>query len=124
MSFFLNSKILLLNPELIEGIKYDEVIYSFDKIDDILDYIGEYMNNDKYNFNIFDIKKVEDFRIDSHYDLSDKIIYCDMVGCSANKYFLNLKKYITFEKLDIRDLYFRSDKKLAIWYDERLNISL
>jgi hypothetical protein len=47
-----------------------------------------------------------------------------MIGCNGNLYFINLKKYITGENIDIRDFYFRMDNRLAVWYDEKINISL
>lgn len=39
-------------------------------------------------------------------------------------YYVNLKKYITGKKMDIKDLFFCSNGKLAIWVDEPLNINL
>jgi hypothetical protein len=47
-----------------------------------------------------------------------------MVGCNGNLYYINLKKYITNENLDIKDLYFRVDNRFAIWDVDGLNISL
>ena len=47
-----------------------------------------------------------------------------MVGCNGNFFFMNLKKYILDEKVDIRDLYFRVDGRTAIWVIENLNLEL
>jgi hypothetical protein len=37
---------------------------------------------------------------------------------------MKLKEYITGEKIDIRDLYFKSEGKLAIWMVEGLDIKV
>ena len=47
-----------------------------------------------------------------------------MSGCPGNIFFINLKKYITSEELDIKDYFFRHEKKTAIWYDENIKVNL
>ena len=105
-------------------VKHDEVIYSYQSITDILDILSKFINDDNFNVKLFYITRVDDFRIDNLLDLNDKVVEKDMVGCNGNLYYINLKKYITNEKLDIRDLYFRLDNRFAIWDIEGLNISL
>jgi hypothetical protein len=108
----------------LECIRHDEVIYSFEKFSDILPIYSKYNLSDKFNIKIFTIKRVEDFKIESYYDIQGNLSGKSMVGCNGNLYFINLKKYITNEDIDIRDLYFRMDNRLAVWYDEKINISL
>ena len=38
--------------------------------------------------------------------------------------YMKLKEYITGEKIDIRDLYFKNEGKLAIWMVEGLDIKV
>lgn len=70
------------------------------------------------------IDRVEDFKIETYYNTNADLSGKSMVGCNGNLYYINLKKYITGESLDIRDLYFRTENRLAIWFDENLKVSL
>jgi len=79
---------------------------------------------DLFKAKIFTVQRVEDFRINSYYDRNWNYLYKEMVGCNGNFFFMNLKKYILDEKLDIRDLYFRIDDRTAIWVIENLNLEL
>lgn len=105
-------------------IKHDEVIYSYQSINEILDILSNFINDDNFNVKLFFINRVDDFRIDNLLDLNDVVVEKDMVGCNGNLYYINLKKYITNENLDIKDLYFRIDGRFAIWEVEGLKISL
>jgi hypothetical protein len=107
----------------LECIRHDEVIYSFDKFSDISSICSDYDNN-IYNFKIFTVDRVEDFKIENYYNTKGDLTGRSMVGCNGNLYYINLKKHITGESLDIRDLYFRTENRLAIWYDENLKVSL
>jgi hypothetical protein len=107
----------------LECIRHDEVIYSFDKFSDISSICSAYDNN-IYNFKIFTVDRVEDFKIENYYNTNGDLTGRSMVGCNGNLYYINLKKYITGESLDIRDLYFRTENRLAIWFDENLKVSL
>lgn len=108
----------------LECVRHDEIIYSFDNLEDVISIYDTYNGSDKYNVKLYDIDRVENFKIETQYKIDGSILNQSMIGCNGNLFFINLKKYITKEELDIRDLYFRSDGKLAIWYDENLNISL
>ena len=108
----------------VEFIKNDEIIYSFDKIEDVREII-ENLNSDDFNVKAFKIKRVEKFRI-NQYLCKDtgEIIHSEPVGCNGHKFFMYLKKYIFNEPYDIRDLYFRIDGELAIWKTDNLKIEI
>jgi hypothetical protein len=106
----------------VEFIKWDEVIYSYDNVNQIK--FLEEIDSDLFRVKLFSVKLVEDFRIHTYYDFSDNEIDSEIVGCNGHKYFILLKKWILNEPLDIRDLYFRNDGDLAIWNIDGLKISL
>lgn len=104
-------------------VKSDEVIWIIDsnsQLDEILDSL----DLDLFKAKIFTVQRVEDFRINSYYDRNWNYLYKEMIGCNGNFFFMNLKKYILDEKVDIRDLYFRVDDRTAIWVIENLNLEL
>jgi hypothetical protein len=104
-------------------IKHDEIIYVID--DDItLKNILSEIDYDIFKTKIYRVERVEDFRINSYYDQSDNFLHKELVGCNAHLYYLNLKRFIFGEKIDIRDLYFRLDSKLAIWNYDGLKLEL
>lgn len=105
-------------------IKHDEVIYSYQSVDEILETLSKFINNDNFNIKLFYINRVEGFRIDSLLDLNGDVVEKDMVGCNGNLYYINLKKYITNEELDIKDLYFRMEGRTALWVNDNLKASL
>lgn len=107
----------------IAGIKQDEVIYTFSNKDDISEIINT-LDTELFKYKIYKVERKEDFRI--HYYFNDELepIHSEIVGCNGNKYFIFLKKYLLKEELDVRDLYFRVDKDLAIWNVENLEKSL
>ena len=106
----------------VEFIKWDEVIYSYDDVNQIK--FLEEIDSDLFRVKLFSVKLVDDFRIHTYYDFSDNEIDSEIVGCNGHKYFILLKKWILNEPLDIRDLYFRNDGDLAIWNIDGLKISL
>ena len=106
----------------VEFIKWDEVIYSYEDVNQIK--FLEEIDSDLFRVKLFSVKLVEDFRIHTYYDFSDNEIDSEIVGCNGHKYFILLKKWILNEPLDIRDLYFRNDGDLAIWNIDGLKISL
>lgn len=112
------------NSLQLECIRHDEVIYSFEYFKDIIPIFAAYNGSNNYNVKIFSVDRVEDFKIENYYNINGDKTGRSMVGCNGNLYFINLKKYITNEELDIRDLYFRTESRLAIWFDEKLKISL
>lgn len=107
----------------IECVKNDEVIIKFDSFDDIKD-IYNIIDQSKFRIKLFSVERVEDFRIDSIYDIKGNLLYKEIVSVNGQLFYLKLKQYITKEKLDIRDLYFRNDGKLGIWIVEGLKYSI
>ena len=108
----------------VEFIKNDEIIYSFDKIEDVREII-ESLDGEDFNVKAFTIKKVENFRINQYLCKDNgEILHSEPVGCNGHKFFMYLKKYIFNEPYDVRDLYFRMDGELAIWKTEDLKINL
>jgi hypothetical protein len=104
-------------------IKHDEIIYVVD--DDItLENILSEIDYNIFKTKIYRVERVEDFRINSYYDQSENFLHKELVGCNAHLYYLNLKRFIFREKIDIRDLYFRLDSKLAIWNYDGLKLEL
>ncbi len=104
-------------------VKSDEVIWVIDD-NNQLEEILNTLDNNLFKAKIFTVQRVEDFRINSYYDENWHYLYKEMVGCNGNFFFMNLKKYILDEKLDIKDLYFRIDGKTAVWFVENLNLEL
>ena len=108
----------------VECIKHDEIIYSFNKIEDVREVI-EGLDGEDFTVRAFTIKKVESFRINQYLCKdSGEILHSEPVGCNGHKFFMHLKKYVFDEPYDIRDLYFRMDGDLAIWSTENLNLKL
>lgn len=108
----------------IECIKHDEIIYSFEKIEDVREII-EGLDGEDFTVTPFTIKKVENFRINQYLCKdSGEILHSEPVGCNGHKFFMYLKKYIFNEPYDIRDLYFRMDGELAIWNTDNLKLEL
>jgi len=107
----------------IECVKNDEVIIKFNSFDDIKD-VYNIIDQSKFRIKLFSVERIEDFRIDSIYDINGNILYKEMVSVNGQLFYLKLKQYITKEKLDIRDLYFRNDGKLGIWVVDGLKYSI
>lgn len=103
--------------------KSDEVIFSFENYNQILEIVKN-LNKDIFKYKLFSIKRCEDFKINIFTDEFGNYSHKELSGCNGNKYFIYLKKYIFNEPLDIRDLYFRTDGGLAIWNIEGLEIKL
>ncbi len=107
----------------VECVKNDEVIFSFKNFSDIK-YVFNSLDQNKYKVKIFTVQRVEDFRVDSHYNLDGEVISKEMVSVNGQQFYLKLKQYITGESLDIRDLYFKQDGKLAIWMVDNLEVKI
>ena len=108
----------------VEFIKNDEIIYSFEKIEDVREII-EGLDGEDFTVRAFTIKRVENFRINQYLCKdSGEILHSEPVGCNGHKFFMYLKKYIFNEPYDIRDLYFRMDGELAIWNTDKLKLEL
>ena len=107
----------------VECIKTDEVIYSFENLADIVDILLGF-DESMFRCKVFTIENIENFRVNNYIDVKNGIMHSEPLGCNGHKYFINLKKYIFKEELDIRDLYFRMDGDLAIWNIEGLKLEL
>jgi hypothetical protein len=105
----------------VEGVRNDEVIFSFKDFKEIESIYGE-IDHDKYKTKIFTIDRVEDFRIDNLYDVDGNLVHREMMGVDGTLFYIKLKEYITGEKLDIRDLYFKSNGRKAIWVIDNLKV--
>lgn len=105
----------------LECVRVDEVIFSFDRFEDIS---NMNLDDSKFKIKIFSIQRVEDFRIDTIYDFNGKIIDRELVNVDGTLFFIKLKEHITGEDLDIRDFIFRSNGRLAIWDDHRIEFHL
>ena len=82
------------------------------------------VDESKWKIKFFNIQRVEDFRIDTIFDINGNVLYKELVGVNGQQFFLKLKQYITKEPLDIKDLYFKQDGKLAIWMVENLEVKI
>lgn len=107
----------------VEGVKSDEVIFSFKNFSEISSIFNE-IDKSKYNVKIFSINRVEDFRIDNIYDIDGNLYHREMMGVDGNLFYLKLKEYITKEPLDVKDLYFKINGRLAIIATENIKIEL
>ena len=107
----------------VEGVRNDEVIFSFNDFKEIESIYGE-IDHDKYKTKIFTIERVEDFRIDTSYNVFGEILHKEMMGVDGTLFYIKLKEYITGEELDIRDLYFKSNGRKAIWVIDNLKVEL
>ena len=107
----------------VEGVRNDEVIFSFKDFKEIESIYGE-IDHDKYKTKIFTIDRVEDFRIDNLYDIDGNLVHREMMGVDGTLFYIKLKEYITGEELDIRDLYFKSNGRKAIWAIDNLKVKL
>lgn len=108
---------------VIEGVKNDEVIFLLNDFKDskkILDSIDK----ERFNCKIFKVDRVEDFRIFNYFDSDGNFLRKEMVGCSGHQFYWKYKQYITGEKIDIRDLYFKSEGKIGIWLHDDLKVEI
>jgi hypothetical protein len=107
----------------VEGVRNDEVIFSFKNFSEIKDIYNQ-IDHDRYKTKIFTIDRVEDFRIDNLYDVDGNLVHREMMGVDGTLFYIKLKEYITKESLDIRDLYFKSNGRKAIWVIDNLKVEL
>lgn len=107
----------------VECIKTDEVVYSFENLADIADILLNF-DDSIFRCKVFTVRKIDNFRVNNYMDVKRGLVHSDLVGCNGHRYFINLKKYVFNEELDVRDLYFRMDGDLAIWNVEELKVEL
>ena len=107
----------------VEGVRNDEVIFSFKDFKDIKEIYNE-IDQSKYKSKIFTVNRVEDFRIDNSYNIYGELLHKELMGVDGTLFYIKLKQYITNEPLDIKDLYFKSNGKKAIWALDNLKLEL
>lgn len=101
----------------VDVVRADEVIFTFKDFKEIGEICNK-LDKNKFNIKIFNINRVEDFRIDTVYDIDGNSLYKDIFGVDGTQLFIKIKEYLTHENIDIKDLYFRNNGKLAVWdYD-------
>jgi len=104
-------------------VKNDEVIFELDDISIVKKILSE-VDTKIFKTKLYKVERVDDFRINHYYNPSKSLLYKDLVGCNSHIFYLNLKKLILLENIDIRDLFFRMDGNLAIWNYEGLKLEL
>lgn len=109
------------NDFQLEGVRNDEVIFKFEDFKDIQLFSKL---DPKYLIKLFTISRFDGYRVDTIYDVNGRFIGRELVNLDSNLFFLKLKEHITGENLDIRDLYFSVNGKLAAWVDPRSQIVL
>lgn len=105
----------------LESVRSD-AIFSFENFSDL-----EVLNtlDKKYSIRIFTVKRVEDFRVDSLYNMSGDFLGKELFSIKSHLFFLKNKEYVTGDPLDVKDFFFRDpDGRLSILYDRRLKIDL
>ena len=117
-AFFMNS---LVKSMSLDNIAFNLVDFKNDEII-ITGYdesIYDYINNRKLKF------KMTEHMLDSvntrqFYELgTDNILYKKLYNTNGNRFYIDIKKYVLNEPLDMRDLYFRDNGELAIWYIDK-----
>jgi len=98
----------------IEGVRNDEVIFRFNDFSEISKLVSD-LDKSKFNIKIFSIQRVEDFRVDTIYNLNGDILSKELSGVSGQEFYLKLKQYITSEEINQKDLIFKQNGKLAMW---------
>lgn len=106
----------------IEGVKNDEVVFILNDFKDS-EKIIKNIDHERFKIRIFKIERVEDFRIFNYYDSEGNFIRKEMIGCSGNQFYMKIKEYITGEKINIKDLYFKNEGKLALWAHPELAVA-
>lgn len=98
----------------VDVVRADEVIFTFKDFSEIKE-IYNSLDVTKFNIKIFNVERVEDFRIDTVYDIDGNFLYKDIFGVDGTQLFIKIKEYLTHEDVDVKDLYFRNNGKLAVW---------
>lgn len=115
----------LLRPLKLETlcVRADEIIYSindFSELSKIIDIVDQ----NRFKIQVFKVKRIDDFRINTYYSFNGDELKSELVACDGTKFFMFLKEYILKEPLDIKDLFFKNNGLTAIWNVEGLKISL
>jgi hypothetical protein len=100
----------------VEDLKHDELIIS-----DYTDSVYGFVETRKFDFRMdeFVAKRVDNLILNEYYELgTDNLIYKELKGAPGNRKYINLKKYILEEPIELRDLYFRDNDSLALWADD------
>lgn len=105
-------------------VRADEVIYEIKDFSELQKILYK-VDQSKFKVQVFKVKRIDDFRVNTYYSFDGKELGSELIGCDGNKYFMFLKQYILNEPLDIKDLYFRyASNSVAIWNVEGLKLTL
>ena len=106
----------------VEFVGHDEVIFSFNEFEDIKPFMD--IDESKWRLKIFSVERESNARIKTIYDFNGIELYKELVGVPGNQFFMKLKECLLNEPLDIRDLYFKNDGKVAVWVVPELKIEI
>jgi len=106
----------------VERVQHDEVIFSFDKFEDLAPFKD--LDSKRWRLKVFTVNRREDGKVKTIYDTDGVELYKELVGIPGNIFYMKNKEYITGEKLDIRDLYFKNDGRVGVWNVPQLKIKL
>lgn len=105
-------------------VRADEVIYTIDDFSNLQQIVNN-VDQDRFKIQVFTVKRIDDFRVNTYYSFDGDKLESEIIGCDGNKYFMLLKQYVLNEPLDIKDLYFRyTNNSLAIWNIDGLKLTL
>lgn len=104
-------------------VKSDEIIYAVDSFE-TAELLSQLVDSNKFKLRVYKVERIEDFRLNTYYDVLGNELEKALVGCNGTRYYIYLKQLILNEALDIRDLLFKADGNVAIWYIEGLKVEL
>lgn len=110
------------NDFQVECVRHDEVIFRFDEWSDIEPFLK--LDESKWRLKFFTVERKMDAKLNTVYNHKGEELYKELVGVPGNLFYMRLKQYITNEELEIRDLYFRNDGKIAIWSVPGLKVKI
>lgn len=103
-----------------EFVRIDEAIFSFNDFRDLS--ILKSLDDELFKFKIFSVERIEDFRIDTIYNMVGSTLRRELSNIDDSKFYLKNKQFITGEQIDVRDLYFKHKGKSAIWEIDNLEL--
>ena len=109
---------LFMNGEM--GAKYEVADLKHDELI-LTDYnqgVFDFVNSRPWKFRITEFLPtiVDDVKVYEYYEPgTDNLIYKDLFMSNGNRLYMNIKKYILNEPIELRDLYFRENGELAMW---------
>lgn len=97
----------------VADLKHDELILT-----DYNQGVFDFVNSRSWKFRITEFvpTMVDNIKVYEYYEPgTDNLIYKDLFMANGNRLYMNLKKYILNEPIELRDLYFRENGELAMW---------